>query len=311
MCLTTARFELQLLLKDKLTLPLYKGAVIRGGFGVAFRKIVCIQPRKECAECSVRSKCPYAYIFETEAVIDNSMIPLNRKAPHPFVIEPPEENETEYNQGDKIVFHVVLIGKALDYLPYFIYTFERLGNMGIGKERAKFDLIGVWTAQGKNKKKIYDGESKILNRGFNVSALSPNKKEKLEKVNIELITPTRIKHNSKLLTELPFTILVRSLIRRIHFLDLFHGSGKGIENYKELVDKSEKIAVSSSDLHWMDWERYSSRQKVKMKLGGIVGNVSYKGDLSLFLPYLRFGEIVHIGKGTSFGLGRYEINGLK
>jgi len=305
--LKAARFEFEFLLKDRLILPLYKGAVIRGGFGVAFRKVVCIQPSKKCTECLIRSKCPYAYIFETEAVIENSMIPLNRKAPHPFVIEPPEENRTEYNRGDKIVFHVVLIGRALDYLPYFVYTFERLANMGIGKERIKCDLTGVWTKQQGNKKKIYSGENKILNKGFTVSALLPNKTEKLEKINIGLITPTRIKHNGKLIAELPFTVLMRSLIRRIHFLDLFHGSGKGIEDYKELIEKSQKVTVSRSDLHWTDWERYSTRQKVKMKLGGVVGNVSYEGNLTPFLPYLHFGQIVHVGKGTSFGLGRYEI----
>ena len=44
-----------------------------------------------------------------------------------------------------------------------------------------------------------------------------------------------------------------------------------------------------------------------MKMGGFVGKVEYKGDLSEFIPLLRLGEVIHVGKGIVFGLGRYEI----
>ena len=44
-----------------------------------------------------------------------------------------------------------------------------------------------------------------------------------------------------------------------------------------------------------------------MSLGGATGTVSYEGDISDFMLLLRLGEYVHVGKGTSFGLGKYEI----
>ncbi|MGH8590087.1 MAG: CRISPR system precrRNA processing endoribonuclease RAMP protein Cas6, partial [Gammaproteobacteria bacterium] len=41
--------------------------------------------------------------------------------------------------------------------------------------------------------------------------------------------------------------------------------------------------------------------------GGLLGQITYRGDLSPFLPWLALGEWMHIGGKTSFGLGRYTI----
>ena len=43
---------------------------------------------------------------------------------------------------------------------------------------------------------------------------------------------------------------------------------------------------------------------------GVVGEMIFRGDLTQFLPYLRLGEILHIGKGTAYGLGRYSLTVL-
>jgi CRISPR/Cas system endoribonuclease Cas6 (RAMP superfamily) len=65
--------------------------------------------------------------------------------------------------------------------------------------------------------------------------------------------------------------------------------------------------MRDGNIRWRDWERYSARQDTRMKMGGFVGKVNYRGDVGEFLPLLRLGEILHLGKGTGFGLGRYEI----
>jgi hypothetical protein len=62
------------------------------------------------------------------------------KAPHPFIIEPPLEKKQVYDAGDEIIFNLILIGQAAEYLPYFIYGFEEMGEKGIGKGRGRFKL---------------------------------------------------------------------------------------------------------------------------------------------------------------------------
>lgn len=39
-------------------------------------------------------------------------------------------------------------------------------------------------------------------------------------------------------------------------------------------------------------------------MGGMVGTVTYEGGLGECLPLLDFAEKAHLGKGTSFGLGK-------
>jgi len=56
-----------------------------------------------------------------------------------------------------------------------------------------------------------------------------------------------------------------------------------------------------------DWSRFSGRQKQRIKMGGLVGLVTYAGDLADYLPLLALGEFIHVGKGTVFGNGQYRI----
>ncbi len=46
-----------------------------------------------------------------------------------------------------------------------------------------------------------------------------------------------------------------------------------------------------------------------MKWEGIVGSSKYEGNLAPFWKFLKFGELVHVGHGATFGLGKYRIVG--
>ena len=40
---------------------------------------------------------------------------------------------------------------------------------------------------------------------------------------------------------------------------------------------------------------------------GLIGQVTYKGDLQAYLPLLLLGELIQAGKGTVRGNGQYQI----
>ncbi|MDY6856446.1 MAG: hypothetical protein SWO11_17435 [Thermodesulfobacteriota bacterium] len=122
---------------------LYKGSTLRGGFGNSFKKIVCVQKERDCPSCILKGQCVYSYVFETPPKPDTKVMRKYESVPHPFIIEPPSENKRGYKPREGLTFGLTLVGKAIDFLPYFIYTFEELGKIGIVKGRGRFDLKAV------------------------------------------------------------------------------------------------------------------------------------------------------------------------
>jgi len=97
------------------------------------------------------------------------------------------------------------------------------------------------------------------------------------------------------------------MLRRISSLNQYHGDGEPPLDYRGLVERARSVEIKESALTWHDWRRYSNKQDQSMLMGGMVGQVTYKGNLTGYLPLLRFCEKVHIGKQTSFGLGKIEL----
>jgi CRISPR-associated endoribonuclease Cas6 len=320
--LQVSNFLFTIVPNEPLILPAYKGSTFRGGFGYAFKRVVCAVKNKDCPDCLLKEKCIYSYVFETPPPSDTKIMRKYKAAPHPFVIEPPMEKRRGYKPGDEINFGLTLIGRAIDYLPYFIYTFDELGKLGIGKGKAKYELKTVGAApcgspfvNGKERI-IYDSETKTL-KSFEPASLYVDFPT-LEKggkggfsdkqLTLNFLTPTRILYDSQLTIDLEFHILIRNLLRRLSLLYYFHCNGDSSEwDFKGMIENSKQVKVKEKKLRWYDWERYSGRQETRIKMGGFVGEITFEGDIEPFISLIRAGEVLHVGKGTGFGLGKYEV----
>jgi hypothetical protein len=110
--------------------------------------------------------------------------------------------KTKYSPNETIEFSILIFGNSIQFLPYIIYTFYELGKKGIGKTRAKYELLSVETYDGK---KIYDVETQTLHNIDSTIKLSFNGNYKdLKEIKIKFLTPTRIKINNKYTTEITF-----------------------------------------------------------------------------------------------------------
>lgn len=294
-------------------LPRYKGSALRGGFGAVFKETVCIVEHRDCGRCLLRARCAYPYVFDTPVPHGATRMRKYEAAPHPFVVLPPLERKTSYQPGETLAFGWTLIGRGADYLPYFIYAFERLGERyGLGKGRGRFSVEAVrWLAPEGEPVVIYQGAEQTLQETYRLLTVQdlgvladtgPG-----DSLTLHFLTPTRLVYKGSLTDSLDFHVLLRVLLRRVSNLTYFHCGTDLQLDFRGLIAAAEQVQTVSSHLWWYDWDRYSSRQDVRMKLGGFLGQVTYRGDLRPFLPLLQLGSFVHVGKGTSFGLGKYVI----
>lgn len=312
---TLDAYDFHIRARQPLVLPPYKGATLRGGFGHAFRRIACALRRKTCPECLLRSHCVYSYVFETPVPAGSTVLPAQTQAPRPYILKPPQETRQDYEPGETLCFGLALVGRAAAYLPYFIYAFEELGNLGIGRGKGKFELLevrrrGTDRADTANGVVYRSGQQDMVTAGpATVWRDMPHPAARSDTLRLRFLSPTRLVHQGRMATEeLPFGVFMRALVRRITLLSYFHcGRRHEVPDWPAFTDRAEAIDSLSENLRWYDWERYSNRQQARINMGGLVGEVVYQGDFTPFWPYLALGEQVHVGKGGSFGLGRYEI----
>lgn len=297
------RLQISLKSTEPVHLPGYKGGIIRGGFGLAFRKVSCPFPARICQECILRSRCVWSYVFDTPRPKESKILSRAENVPHPFVIEPPDDGRTYLIKEDTLDFNLILIGKALNYLPYFIYAFEKLAEQGLGRPRAKFKLQGVY----QNNRLIYNPEKSAIVQDITPETLNLNPTdEKAKEIKIKFLTPTRIIYQGKICRRPQFHILIRALLRRIWLLSYFHDQPVELD-HKALITRAEKVSLKDAVLAGEEWSHFSRRQERLIEREGVTGWAIYQGEITPFLSYLYAGEALHIGKGTTFGMGKIKL----
>lgn len=69
----------------------------------------------------------------------------------------------------------------------------------------------------------------------------------------------------------------------------------------------EPIHLTGQKLFYQEDVRFSSRQKGLVPYSGFKGHIEAEGDCREYLPWLRLGQHLHIGKWTSMGFGQYRL----
>ena len=265
-------------LKSTTIKPLpFIGSTLRGAFGHSLKKVVCINPSFECEGCFAKENCLFYDFYEQK----------NRAHQYRFDFNLNPEN---YN------FSLYLFEEATEKLPYVISAIHKmLTEQGLGADREKFEIKEILC----NEKNIYkDGK-------FNLKEVEVQEfavKELSNSVTLTLKTPLRMKHQGKLLSQKPsLETLLYSITNRLNEIkNLPRVKLTFLPTYKE----------KSASVKFTDQTRRSNRQKTKLQIGGIVGEINYEEIDEKSLILLQLGEIIGVGKQTVFGMGKIEIKSL-
>ncbi|MBM4429600.1 MAG: hypothetical protein FJ026_04525, partial [Chloroflexi bacterium] len=263
--LASYRFTLTAL--DSLELPPYKGNVLRSGFGMAFKRLVCLQKDRQqpCPTCLVKNNCPYAYIFETPLPQDAGVLRSYSEVPHPFVLEPPLDTRSVYQAGETMDFGLVLVGRAINYLPYFIVVFSELGKLGLGRSRGRFALAAVHAVQPFSGQEalVYGQEGTIrdvdlrvgwqesINQGISGGATPSAIENRPSAITLRFLTPTRLVSGGHLVDRPTFQELLRGLLRRLSALCYFHCGERLEVDFPGLIAAAGQVRTAAMSLQWM------------------------------------------------------------
>ena len=314
-----ARYRFTYTVLEPLRLPPYKGNVFRSRFGYALRDITCMGDAEACeTACQFPDKCVYSRCFETPVPDDSPLLRGQTFAPHPFVLEPPGSGKLEYVPDDTLVCDLILVGEAINLLPWMVFTFDQMGKkrMGLRGERGRCRLESVESlpaGEDDVPETIYTAETQMLTgeglilRPADVMAYTD--RHVVNGVEIDFRTPTSIKVAGRWTSDLRFEHFIRNLLRRIRLLSYFH-CGEDLDVDAASLLKAADGVTHESHLRWFRADRWSHRSGASVPMGGFIGKIRYRGDLTLFLPFVFLGAHLHIGHHTAFGYGQYRVRGV-
>ena len=270
--------KIDVTLKPSSISPLpFIGSTIRGAFGVSLKKVVCINPSFECDGCFAKDNCLFYDFYEQK----------NRAHQYRFDIS---LNPQNYD------FTLYLFEDATEKLAIVVSAlYMMLTQQGLGINRDKFGIKSIFC----NDIPIYvDGKidiSKVEAKIFEIDKV-------YERCSVKFITPIRMKVQGKYIRTKPeLQTLLYSILTRVNEIkDLPRIKLPFKPDYKE----------SEAKVFFKDFDRYSNRQKSKMKFGGVLGKIEYVDLDVMSFKLLKLGEIIGVGKQTVFGLGKIEVKEL-
>lgn len=299
---------------DRVVIPPGKaGNVIRGAFGAVFRSICCTPACGNSPAGRHRPDCPYGLIFEPGPPAGAEVLRKLESIPRPFVFRPPLHHQQElYLPGQELSFGLLLFGRAIPYLRYFLASFHRLAEEGLGVGKGRVYLDGAdEISPGGACRPIYESHTGIvgdLRWSFDAVAAAARNAQSAERVNMLFLTPTHLVVGGKAVRSPQFADVFKRARDRVNALSTFYGGGRLEADFAALGRLSEQVERKHADIRWISVTRRSMRTGHSHPLSGFVGAAEYQGDLTPFLPWLLAGQYCHVGKHAVWGNGRYTAS---
>lgn len=301
--------RLEMRAEDRIHLPAFAGSSFRGLLGWCLQAAAC-ECRPPCRECRRPETCAYSYLFETAVSHAPSWNHGSEEVPRPFVLEPPFGGRG-LEPGSRFRLGLRLFGEATRFLPHFLYAVEEMGRRGLGQNEARFRLLSAASVGPDRRSRTFHEDGRTLEEPLPLDLAEwAEATTETHRVEVRFCTPARLVSRGRVVQVVEFHHLIRSLLRRLNLLRTVHGDGPLDVDFRALVQRAEEVRLEDERLEWFDWQRHSTRQGRPIDMGGVVGDAIYEGDLEEFLPLLLAGELLHVGKATTFGMGRIEVKTL-
>lgn len=313
-----AFYRFILKLTTPIKLPPYSSSSFRSAFSEVFKRLTCSLVGEKCAICTKRSDCIYFQIIENSDELSTLKLNRFRNPPKPFIIELPMYSKPEFlDAGQEFTLNLILFGKILKYFPYFVIAFKELGKIGFDQRNGKYTIrsingINLVTQEYKELYSFMNEEIINQNVAFNLTDFLHQNQitdRQIKNLVIEFVSPTRIKSTGAFGNPLGFKIFIQTILTRITNIAYSYCEQTKLLNFRDLVNQALKVEFRK-DIK-LPIDKTPTSATIKMFLGGYLGHIVYQGDLNQFWPWLKVGELIHVGKNCAFGLGKFTVSSIE
>lgn len=304
MHLTYTKYDFTLKFASPILFDVYPLFVIRSVLGDKLRSICCMAKNVLCPDCIFNKTCAYSWIFETILDKENESVPGRDRGSHPYFISFPKNGSINFQEKtDTFSFTLTLIGKANEYFPYIFEALKRAGKSGLLKGRIQYKIESVFAFE----EKLTDEEENLIKKAeqkdFSMEINAKSKSNQTFLINLK--SPFRLLVEKKVMKTFTSNQFFFSALRRIRSLCSMYGEINESDLERPVFCEN---SVSDENFTFLDLERWSSRQKKTMKIGGIFGNCKISGEISDVEEKLfEVAELFGIGKNNSLGLGQVFV----
>lgn len=308
-------------------LPKQKVSAIRGGIGEMLLRANCVR-RRECEGCDFADECIVQRIMYSKYEKKPSFVTTGESVG--YVLEC-DNYEEEFYQGDQLNFQLILFGKNIVYFNQYLQAISMLGGSGLGKHQAHFVIAAIKNQYWQDilvNNSINMGNYQISTVGEYIDyRMRQLQKARLQESQFQeqpqkesqgklshagdgsysgmlaFHTPFTVKYQGKFIRDLQMEPIIASIRRRLYMLDCFEGIEAEI-----FWDETPEVAITTYQQSRLEGvNRYSNRRDSAMTLRGIRGKVWFEGADLDTMRLLFVGELLHIGKNSSFGFGEYQV----
>ncbi len=290
------------------------GAQLRGALYNALLRLFCSETGSTHTPGHT-SRCPACWLLANENP-DNTR---GRDLPRPLILQPPIGIQ-RVNPGQAFTVGLGLVGdRALSAFRFIFRALENAGRDGVGWQRGRFfiqavDAVHPFSGQQvpllNNRHLTLPPELPITHADILAQAtrLPPNR------VSLRLLTPLRIGQRRHLARRPDLGILLRRLVERCQAMVTHYGDGTETdlvawsELYRTLGAVGDSAQLVCDETRWLDLHSGSRRSRTTSPIGGLVGRAMWEGDIAPALPWLLWGQVLHVGKSTVKGNGWYMID---
>jgi hypothetical protein len=282
--------------------------ILRGGFGVIFRRIACLPHCVSAGSCEHRATCAYARLFEPTATAPGPSGLADW--PRPFVFRAIHLDGQTFLPGQPFHFDLNLFDINSPAIAYFILAFAQLARDGLGPARGKVELTTVsrLNQDGDPYTLIY--ENGLLDIQSNFPPLSLDlapASEPVSRLRVKFLTPTELKSGRQIAARPDFVMLATRTRDRLSTLRNLYGAGALTLDFREFGERALSVKMTHCAIANVDIQRRSTRTGQTHSIGGFIGEAEYEGDLREFLPFLKAAQWTGVGRQTVWGKGQIAV----